>query len=164
MEVILPNGELMRTGMGAMPDPTNGSTEGLRPDEHPPNRSWQLFNYGFGPYNDGIFTQSSLGIVTKMGIWVSRLWPNEMRLSSLMGTLLTLDDQLMPNPGGYQAYMITIPKEEDIHQAVDIIRPLRVVSYSKLYSLPVTQFNRTLAKYSPKRTDDALRSHGRRRG
>lgn len=70
MEVILPNGELMRTGMGAMPDPTNGSNEGLRPDQHPPNRSWQLFNYGFGPYNDGVFTQSSLGITTKLGVWV----------------------------------------------------------------------------------------------
>ena len=53
-----------------MPDPTQGSTEGLRPDQHPPNRAWQLFNYGFGPYNDGIFSQSSLGIVVKMGIWV----------------------------------------------------------------------------------------------
>lgn len=71
MEVVLPSGELMRTGMGAMPDPTQGSTEGLSPDQHPPNRSWQLFNYGFGPYNDGIFSQSSLGIVVKMGIWVS---------------------------------------------------------------------------------------------
>ncbi|KXH69065.1 vanillyl-alcohol oxidase [Colletotrichum salicis] len=29
----------------------------------------ELFNYGFGPYNDGIFSQSSLGIVVKMGVW-----------------------------------------------------------------------------------------------
>lgn len=36
-------------------------------------RAWQLFNYGFGPYNDGIFSQSSLGIVVKMGIWVGSL-------------------------------------------------------------------------------------------
>jgi len=33
----------------------------------------------------------------------------------------------MPNPGGYQAYMITFPKDEDLHQIIDIIRPLRVV-------------------------------------
>lgn len=26
----------------------------------------QAFNYGFGPYVDGMFTQSALGIVTKM--------------------------------------------------------------------------------------------------
>lgn len=35
--------------------------------------------------------------------------------------------QLMPNPGGYQAYMISLPRDEDLKQAVDIIRPLRVV-------------------------------------
>ncbi|KAJ5994679.1 D-lactate dehydrogenase, partial [Penicillium waksmanii] len=101
MEVILPNGDLIRTGMGAMPNSRNEDTKGLRPDEQQPNRAWQLFNYGFGPYNDGIFSQSSLGIVVKMGIW------------------------LMPNPGGYQAYMITIPTEKDLKTAVDIIRPLR---------------------------------------
>ncbi|TKA81772.1 Vanillyl-alcohol oxidase [Cryomyces minteri] len=102
LEVVLPNGELVRTGMGALPDPTIPAAEGLRPDQQPGNRCWQLFNYGFGPYNDGIFTQSSLGIVVKMGIW------------------------LMPNPGGYQAYMITLPRDEDLAAAMDIIRPLRM--------------------------------------
>lgn len=34
----------------------------------------------------------------------------------------------MPNPGGYQAYMITIPTDKDLKTAVDIIRPLRTVS------------------------------------
>lgn len=33
----------------------------------------------------------------------------------------------MPNPGGYQSYLITFPREEDLHRAVEIIRPLRVV-------------------------------------
>lgn len=102
LEVVLPDGELVRTGMGALPDPTRPSENGARPDQQPGNRCWQLFNYGFGPYNDGIFTQSSLGIVVKMGIW------------------------LMPNPGGYQAYMITLPRDEDLKQAMDIVRPLRM--------------------------------------
>ncbi|KAM5343913.1 hypothetical protein ACJ41O_012450 [Fusarium nematophilum] len=102
LEVVLPNGELVRTGMGALPDKAAGHRPGLRPDQQPGNRAWQLFNYGFGPYNDGIFSQSSLGIVVKMGIW------------------------LMPNPGGYQAYMITFPRDEDLHQVIEIIRPLRV--------------------------------------
>lgn len=35
----------------------------------------------------------------------------------------------MPNPGGYQAYMITLPRDEDLHRAVDIIRPLRLVGH-----------------------------------
>jgi hypothetical protein len=74
MEVILPDGSLVRTGMGALPDPTVQKA-GVRPDEQPGNRCWQLFNYGFGPYNDGIFSQSNLGIVVKMGIWVRMTGP-----------------------------------------------------------------------------------------
>ena len=86
MEVVLPSGELMRTGMGAMPG----------------SNAWQLFKYGFGPYIDGMFSQSNFGIVTKMGIW------------------------LMPEPPGYRPYMITFPREEDIEQVVEILRPLKV--------------------------------------
>ncbi|OQU99894.1 FAD binding domain-containing protein [Cladophialophora immunda] len=100
MEVVLPDGSLVRTGMGALPNP--GADSSLGPHAQPGNDCWQLFNYGFGPYNDGIFTQSALGIVVKMGIW------------------------LMTNPGGYQSYLITIPRDEDLHQAIEIIRPLRV--------------------------------------
>jgi hypothetical protein len=58
MEVVLANGEIVRTGMGAMPDATT---------QHQSANTWQLFPYGFGPYADGIFTQSNFGIVTKMG-------------------------------------------------------------------------------------------------
>lgn len=53
MEVVLPNGELLRTGMGAM--------EG--------NPSWHLSKRGFGPMVDSLFMQSNFGIVTKMGLW-----------------------------------------------------------------------------------------------
>ncbi|KEZ46924.1 Vanillyl-alcohol oxidase [Scedosporium apiospermum] len=99
MEVILPDGSLVRTGMGALPNPD--ADPNTPPHEQEPNTAWQLFNYGFGPYNDGIFTQSSLGIVVKMGVW------------------------LMVNPGGYQSYLVTVPRDEDLHQAIEIIRPLR---------------------------------------
>lgn len=54
MEVVLPNGEVMRTGMGALPG----------------SKTWQQYKYGFGPFVDGMFSQSSLGIVTKMGFWL----------------------------------------------------------------------------------------------
>lgn len=70
MEVILPNGELLRTGMGAMPQPKSPGKNVQSLDEDPGNKCWQLFPYGFGPYNDGLFSQSNLGIVTKIGIWV----------------------------------------------------------------------------------------------
>ncbi|CEJ54188.1 Putative Aryl-alcohol oxidase; vanillyl-alcohol oxidase [Penicillium brasilianum] len=86
MEVVLPTGEVIRTGMGALPG----------------NNSWQLFPYGFGPTADGIFSQSNMGIVTKMGFG------------------------LMPNPGGYESYLYTFSKEEDLAQLIEIIRPLRI--------------------------------------
>jgi len=88
MEVVLPNGEVMRTGMGALPG----------------NNTWQLFPYGFGPYSDGIFTQSNFGIVTKMGVW------------------------LMPPPAGFQVFLFTFPREEDLHALVETIRPLRIAN------------------------------------
>lgn len=42
MEVVLPTGEVVRTGMGAMP----GST------------TWQTFPYGFGPLHEYVFLSS----------------------------------------------------------------------------------------------------------
>jgi 4-cresol dehydrogenase (hydroxylating) len=54
MEVVLANGDVVRTGMGALPG----------------SRTWQQFPYGFGPYVDGIFSQSNFGVITKMGFWL----------------------------------------------------------------------------------------------
>ena len=59
MEVVLPNGELLRTGMGALPGKDGGD-----------NPTWQSFQHAFGPSIDGIFSQSNFGIVTKMGFWL----------------------------------------------------------------------------------------------
>ncbi|WP_408591005.1 FAD-binding oxidoreductase [Novosphingobium sp.] len=54
IEVVLPNGRMMRTGMGAMPGA----------------KTWQQFKPGFGPRIDGLFKQSNYGVVTKMGFWL----------------------------------------------------------------------------------------------
>ena len=54
MEVVLPSGELVRTGMGAMRSTPN----------------WPLFKHGFGPCWDQMFAQSNFGIVTRMGMWL----------------------------------------------------------------------------------------------
>ena len=54
MEVVLADGSVMRTGMGAMPG----------------NRSWHLYKRGLGPTPDQLFMQSNFGIVTKMGVWL----------------------------------------------------------------------------------------------
>ena len=54
MEVVLPDGELLRTGMGAIPGA----------------KTWQQYKSGCGPWVDGIFSQGNYGIVTKMGFWL----------------------------------------------------------------------------------------------
>ncbi len=69
MEVVLPDGDIVRTGMGAM---QNTST-------------WQLYRYGFGPSWDQLFVQSNFGIVTKAGLW---LMPEP---ESVMGLDLEMD-------------------------------------------------------------------------
>ncbi|MCG2635031.1 MAG: FAD-binding oxidoreductase [Gammaproteobacteria bacterium] len=86
LEVMLADGTLFRTGMGAMEN----------------SNTWNLFKYGYGPYLDGIFSQSNFGIITKMGIW------------------------LMPEPPGHMPFMITLPREDDLHMATDILRPLKI--------------------------------------
>jgi 4-cresol dehydrogenase (hydroxylating) len=55
MEVVLADGSLLRTGMGAM----NG------------NHAWHAHRRGFGPAVDSLFMQSNYGIVTKMGKWLT---------------------------------------------------------------------------------------------
>jgi hypothetical protein len=38
---VLPTGELIRTGMGALPDPTQPKVEGTL-DQQPGNKCWQV--------------------------------------------------------------------------------------------------------------------------
>jgi 4-cresol dehydrogenase (hydroxylating) len=86
MEVMQANGELMRTGMGALSK----------------QNTWQLFKYGFGPYKDGIFMQSSLVVPTKMGVW------------------------LCPQPPRYKPFAIRIDSDVGYAAAVDLLCNLRV--------------------------------------
>ncbi|CAI0641628.1 unnamed protein product [Colletotrichum noveboracense] len=104
MEIVLANGEVVRTGMGAMQSPEGRAqaAKGVPPQDQHQNECWQLFPYGFGPINDGIFSQSNNGIITKMGMW------------------------LMPAAPGFTPFMVTYEKDEDLAAVVDIIRPLRV--------------------------------------
>ena len=88
MEVVLPNGDVMRTGMGSIKNST----------------TWQAFKWGYGPYVDGLFTQSNFGICTKMGMW------------------------LMPKPPCYKPFMIRHAEMSDVARIVEAMRPLRVAS------------------------------------
>jgi (+)-pinoresinol hydroxylase len=81
MEVVLANGDVMRTGMGALPGA----------------KTWQQYKYGFGPYIDGIFSQSNFGIVTKMGIW------------------------LMPEPEAYREGTVMVLKHDDLIPFVEAL-------------------------------------------
>jgi 4-cresol dehydrogenase (hydroxylating) len=84
MEVVLPNGELLRTGMGALPGA----------------KTWQQYKPGYGPWIDGLFSQSSLGVVTKMGFW------------------------LMPEPEAYLSGVVSAPRYGDLIQFVEILNHL----------------------------------------
>ena len=84
MEVVLANGEIMRTAMGALPG----------------SRTWQQNKYGYGPWLDGLFKQSSLGVVTKMGFW------------------------LYPAPEAYLSAVIGVPKRADLGKLIDVINYL----------------------------------------
>lgn len=84
MEVVTADGELLRTGMGAMPD----------------NKSWHVYRRGLGPTLDQLFMQSNFGIVTKMGVWLmpkpevymplwARVWRDD-DVGPMVDTLRTL--------------------------------------------------------------------------
>ncbi|SCV32169.1 related to 4-cresol dehydrogenase flavoprotein subunit [Fusarium fujikuroi] len=85
MEVVLPTGELLRTGMGAMTD----------------SRLFPLYKAGFGPSVDGLFYQSNLGVVTKLGIHIT------------------------PAPEAYTACELSVPNETDLPQLVELLASLQ---------------------------------------
>lgn len=60
LEVVLPNGKCIHTGFGRLPNA----------------RASNVNRWGVGPSLDGMFLQSSLGIVTRMTIWLTRRHPH----------------------------------------------------------------------------------------
>ena len=84
MEVVLRDGRIVNTGYGALRNA----------------QAARVFPWGLGPYTEGLFTQSDLGIVTQMGIW------------------------LLPTPESIQGFAFKVPRDEDIGRVVDAIREL----------------------------------------
>ncbi len=85
-EVILPTGERIETGFGSLPRA----------------KASQVYKWGVGPVLDGLFTQSNLGIVTRMTVW------------------------LMPAPAYTQAFFFQCASEEDLGRVIEALRPLRL--------------------------------------
>jgi 4-cresol dehydrogenase (hydroxylating) len=86
LEVVLPDGEILETGMARFAD----------------SQSAQVYRWGLGPSLDGLFTQSNLGIVTRMTVW------------------------LMPAPEYFQAFFFRCDDEDGLPGIVDALRPLRM--------------------------------------
>jgi 4-cresol dehydrogenase (hydroxylating) len=86
MQIVLANGEILNTGFG----------------HYPQAETTYLFPYGVGPYLDGLFTQSNLGIVTRLGLW------------------------LMPVSECINHFLCLIEQHEDIKPVVNALRPLRL--------------------------------------
>ncbi|MDI3287052.1 FAD-binding oxidoreductase [Polyangium sp. 15x6] len=86
LEVVLPTGELVRTGFGRFAGA----------------KTARVYRWGVGPYLDGLFTQSNLGVVTQMTFW------------------------LAPVPEHYEVFFFRIHDESRLAGVVDAIRELKL--------------------------------------
>lgn len=139
MEVVTGDGEIVRTGMGAAPN----------------SKTWQHNKWGYGPWVDGLFRQSNMGVVTKMGFW---LMPrpealiqatvqvfNDEDIIPLMDTLNLLENKLIVNGstglnasfgGNGPAWTLTVP----IYGPEPIIRAQLAYAREKFSVIPGSQF------------------------
>jgi 4-cresol dehydrogenase (hydroxylating) flavoprotein subunit len=85
-EVVLPTGECVQTGYGRFAQAKAGA----------------LGRWGLGPSLDGLFSQSSLGIVTRLSVW------------------------LMPEPESFEAFFFVCNDEAGLGPIIDALRPLRL--------------------------------------
>jgi 4-cresol dehydrogenase (hydroxylating) len=85
-EVVLPNGDCVETGFARFGGVKAGA----------------LGRWGVGPSLDGLFSQSNLGIVTRMSVW------------------------LMPAPESFQAFFFMCRNENGLGAILDALRPLRL--------------------------------------
>jgi len=86
LEVVLPTGEIIHTGFSKFDNA----------------HAHKTYKWGVGSYIDGLFTQSNLGIVTKLTLW------------------------LMPAPEYFQAFYIMIEDDSELEDLIETLRPLRL--------------------------------------
>lgn len=90
MEIVLADGEVLRTGMGGLPA----------------SEAWHLYAGGIGPSIEGLFEQSNFGICTRMGIQLmprpetavtfAITFPREEDLAAIMEITLPLRIGMAP--------------------------------------------------------------------
>lgn len=109
MEVVLRNGTVVHTGFGGFPNAC----------------ATYVFPYGVGPWLDGVFTQSDLGVVTRMAIW---LYPRPAQITAFA---LKLDrpDRLYPTIDALRRLRMAGVVQSTVHVAND----LRVISARRQY-------------------------------
>lgn len=86
LEVVMADGDVVRTATGGVKD----------------SKTWQNYRWGFGPWVDGLFSQSNFGIVTKMGLW------------------------LMPKPKIAKSFMVSWNDDEGLARGIEVTRELRL--------------------------------------
>ncbi|MGA3028414.1 MAG: FAD-binding oxidoreductase [Bryobacteraceae bacterium] len=86
IEAVLANGEVVETGFGRFPGA----------------HAAPLYHWGVGPSIDGLFSQSNLGIVTRMSVW------------------------LMPAPEKVEAFFFRCDDDGGLHALIEALRPLRL--------------------------------------
>ncbi|HPO12589.1 MAG TPA: FAD-binding oxidoreductase [Candidatus Hydrogenedentes bacterium] len=86
MEIVLADGRVLNTGFGHFQE----------------SRAARVYPYGVGPVLDGLFTQSNLGIVTKLCVW------------------------LYPAPEAFRLFFIKVDREEQVYPLMEALRPLRM--------------------------------------
>lgn len=86
LEVVLPDGELIQTG----------------PAQFEATRSGAINRWGIGPHLDGLFSQSNLGVVTRMTVW------------------------LMPQPECFEAFFFRSEDPHGLPPLIDTLRDLRL--------------------------------------
>jgi 4-cresol dehydrogenase (hydroxylating) len=85
-QVVLPTGTLMETGFCRFPSAVAGP----------------VYRWGAGPTLEGLFSQSNLGIVTRMTIW------------------------LMPAPEHFEAFFFQCNRADQLAPLIEALRPLRM--------------------------------------
>ena len=83
MQIVLPNGEVAASGGASKNCPTR-----------------YTYKWGTGPFVDGLFAQSSMGIVVKAGLW------------------------LMPKPDSFAMFVVALDHADALPSALDALREL----------------------------------------